>query len=466
MGKSSSEGWGLGLLLVFFPDEQHNNNNNKQCEKRKSNNNSQGKWSYASPFGSSTTCSLIHSRAQSTLSICVLIVFFTLFLFTLSTFDRTLPPKIDFPRRLMLSDHTTNKTPPPPPPTTTFALQGLGTQYRRGTRAMPDLVVAHLTEDTNPHHLKLFLRTLHRSGLTSRADVLFIFPNSQSPNFTATIHQENHSFSTLINRQTHHNNNNNNSTTTHKISSNFEAAHFVSKSKNGGAEPIWGTKQQHQIGNGTMTESTRPSWGSVVGFESAELDPENSLAGFTDGDPPMRLRRWACYPMLLGRLRRNFKHVLLADVKEVVLLGDPLGRVRTRPPDSVSVWTAFDHSASHHNNKNRSHWKRRSVTADVIAGGIRGIRRLSVAVLNEIVRSAVKERRGKGGAKVRVSDSAVLSQLVRNESLLKSVNVDVTELVPSHDSVRVVSGPGGVGDVILKEICGAIKDASSVYSDC
>src|SRR5581483_4724196 len=37
---------------------------------------------------------------------------------------------------------------------------------------------------------------------------------------------------------------------------------------------------------------------------------------------------YTCYPMILGRVRRNFKHVMLVDVNKVLLLGDPLGRVK------------------------------------------------------------------------------------------------------------------------------------------
>ncbi|KAF3557239.1 hypothetical protein F2Q69_00014890, partial [Brassica cretica] len=44
------------------------------------------------------------------------------------------------------------------------------------------------------------------------------------------------------------------------------------------------------------------------GFDFPELDQENSLSGFMD-HVLITLRRWA-YPMLLGRLRRNFKHVM------------------------------------------------------------------------------------------------------------------------------------------------------------
>jgi hypothetical protein len=43
---------------------------------------------------------------------------------------------------------------------------------------MNDLVVAHVVEDVTDDELRLFSRALHRSGLTARADIVFIFATS------------------------------------------------------------------------------------------------------------------------------------------------------------------------------------------------------------------------------------------------------------------------------------------------
>lgn len=70
------------------------------------------------------------------------------------------------------------------------ALQGMGTLLRVGTRAMHELIVAHLTEDTTSEELRLFLRSLHRSSLTARADVVLLFPSSPMPIAMANVIQE------------------------------------------------------------------------------------------------------------------------------------------------------------------------------------------------------------------------------------------------------------------------------------
>lgn len=61
------------------------------------------------------------------------------------------------------------------------ALQGMGVTFRKGSRAMSELVVAHLHDTTTPAEFRLFLRTLHRSGVTSRADVVLLFPAGGHP---------------------------------------------------------------------------------------------------------------------------------------------------------------------------------------------------------------------------------------------------------------------------------------------
>ncbi|MCI08771.1 hypothetical protein A2U01_0029850, partial [Trifolium medium] len=188
-------------------------------------------------------------------------------------------------------------------------------------------------------------------------------------------------------------------------------------------EPLWGNKIRTQ--NKTTSNTTNSlSYGSVLSFDATELDPENSLAGFLDR-VPFSLRRWACYPMLLGRVRRNFKHVMLVDVKSVLILRDPFGRVKNRSPESVFLFNK-------HGKKISSNQK--VVLPAVVIGGARGVRRLSNAVMIEIVRAATQHRKKRNS----VSESSVLSQLASNEFLLRSKNVQLTvsnELIPEASSL-------------------------------
>ncbi|KAJ7942440.1 Transmembrane protein, partial [Quillaja saponaria] len=91
----------------------------------------------------------------------------------------------------------------------------------------------------------------------------------------------------------------------------------------GEPETLWGKRNRSNysdsdVGERETSDATRLTYGSVLSFDATELDPENSLAGFLEY-VPMSLRRWACYPMLLGRVRRNFKHVMLVDVKNLMV---------------------------------------------------------------------------------------------------------------------------------------------------
>ncbi|KAK7285612.1 hypothetical protein RJT34_20388 [Clitoria ternatea] len=428
----------MGLLLVLFPQD-----NNTIADKSKLN--------FSFPSSSSVSKRSLFSKTQSTISICALLLFTTLLLFTLSTIPNpTLP---------------TRRPPLLKPPKHHFALQRMGTLYRRGTKPMNDLLICHVSDQTPLHDFRSFLRLLHRSSLTASTDVVFLFPSSSSSSkFAPVIIQENDAFSSLIHLHAQFN-----STRWRQTpKSNFDPNRFLPKGNQFG-EPLWG----HKI----RTNSSRPdslSYGSVLSFDASELDPENSLAGFLDRTP-LSLRRWACYPMLLGRVRRNFKHVMLVDVRTVLILKDPLGRVRNRTPDSVFLFSKADK----HNKKSQ-----RAVQPAVVMGGARGVRRLANAVMVEIVRAATQHKKKKNS----VSESVVLSQLVGSEFMLKNWNVN---LVASTESIPEASSLGGHGHnsgsastsfsdyviiqrglndhdlnyVIKRQICSFVVD-SSVYRDC
>lgn len=355
------------------------------------------------------------------------------------------------------------------------ALQGLGTLYRRGTRAMADLAVAHVAEDVSDDELRLFLRALHRSGVTARADVVLVFASSSSK-FDSVIRDESESFSELVRR--HRTTSSSKNLKTSPLS--FDLAQFKARKKEAG-ELLWGKRVRSGFANNSddLTESTHKlSYGSVVGFEVSELDPENSLSGFLD-HVPMSLRRWACYPMLLGRVRRHFKHITLVDVKSLILLGDQLGLVRNRSPESVHFFAKSESSNSKHGRRNsdktQSHY---AVNSAVITGGARGIRRLSSAMLTEIVRAATAAQQHKRRSPV--TEAGILNQLIGNEFLLRNV-----EVIKSADSVPEVSELGcksasflghtvvqrgnsnghDFKSLVMKRICSSEFD-SSVYSDC
>ncbi|CAN6930466.1 unnamed protein product [Brassica oleracea] len=388
--ETKNSGRGMGFLLVFFPD--HND---------------------VSPSSSPATTTtlfrtrsshLLLSKAQSTISICILLLFLTLFLFTLSTFEpSSVSPAVSpcsHRRFLLARTVSVAKTRP-------LALQRMGTLFLRGTTCMHDLVVAHVDSDTTEEDLRLFMRLLHRSGVTFRSDVVLLFNSPSSvTRLTHMIEEENVSFLKLVDVHRNSNSSNQNDSVL-----GFNLTRFMKKqSKKAVSEPIWG-KKKHRVNDSALnetTESTELTHGSVVGFDGAELDPENSLSGFIE-HVPISLRRWACYPMLLGRVRRNFKHVMLVDAKTSLFVGDPFTRIRNRSPESVLFF-------SKHSNKKSS-----DINPAVLIGGAKGIRRLSSAMHTEIVRAAMQQQQHT--RKSFVSESVVLSQLVGNVHMTKSIEV-------------------------------------------
>ncbi|KAL6987153.1 hypothetical protein U1Q18_012908 [Sarracenia purpurea var. burkii] len=358
----------------------------------------------------------------------------------------------------------------------------MGTLYRRGTKSMNDLIVGHVIESLTPQELRLFLRLFHRSGLTSRSDLVLILPSSSSSSsshlaeFENVILEENESFTKLVKRSQELNS-----------STSFDATRFMKsrgKGREWGGEPIWGRRiRMSNYSEEGEDELTRLNYGSVVGFVVDELDPENSLSGFLD-HVQMSLRRWACYPMLLGRVRKNFKHVILVDVKEVWLLGDPLGPIRTRGPETVWLSTESTSPNKQHGRKNsaktRSHGEK-PVNSAAVMGGARGVRRLSNAMLTEIVRAATQHRR-----KNSVTESGLFNDLVRNEFVLKNANVVVvlTGSIPDASSLTELSSNSGsflslsnytlvrrgnsnidITSIVMKQLCSLDLDIS-VYNDC
>ncbi|CAH8384684.1 unnamed protein product [Eruca vesicaria subsp. sativa] len=434
---SNNGGRGMSFLLVFFPDHTDLSPSPSSSS------------SPPTTLFRARSSRLLLSKAQSTISICLLLLLLTLFLFTLSTFE---PPSsssavVSHRRRFLLTRDVARNN-------NRFALQGMGTLFLRGTKSMHDLIVAHIPSDTTEEDLRLFLRLLHRSGVTSKSDVVLLTNSGRS--FNGLVREENHSFLKLVDLYR------NNLNRTESVWG-FNHSRFIkNQSGNDTSEPIWGKTKTKTHNN----ETELITHGSVVSFDVAELDPENSLSGFMD-HVPITLRRWACYPMLLGRVRRSFKHVMLVDAKTSLIIGDPLTRIRNRThrPESVILFS----------NKHKKTTSE-SVNPAVIIGGARGIRRLSSAMHTEIVRAAMMQRKKRSS----VSESAVLSQLVGSVHLTKGIEVvGMSEVVAEASSLAELrtrnSAAASVRDcdmilrgnvmaaVIMKRVCSL---DSSVYSYC
>uniref|UniRef100_A0A3Q7ICN3 DUF7780 domain-containing protein n=1 Tax=Solanum lycopersicum TaxID=4081 RepID=A0A3Q7ICN3_SOLLC len=54
----------------------------------------------------------------------------------------------------------------------------MGTLFRKGTRSMSDLIVAHVIESVNVQELKLFKKLINRSKISSNFDILFVLPKN------------------------------------------------------------------------------------------------------------------------------------------------------------------------------------------------------------------------------------------------------------------------------------------------
>ncbi|KMT15035.1 hypothetical protein BVRB_3g061590 [Beta vulgaris subsp. vulgaris] len=511
---NNNEGWGMGFLLILFHhhpdggagDTDNNNAHHSPFTKKKAS------FSLSSPSFAAKSTNLLLSKTQSTLSICGILVFTTLLLFTLSTFE---PTSVlhhhahPLSRRFLTQQQeqeskkhskisksntvfsyfslssTTNAGNFTRIATTSPALHRMGALYLRGSKAMTDLVVGHVAEDTTEKELTTFLRVIQHSGLLSRSDIVFIFSSAVAESrFGRLLKSECDSFLRLVQLGGE----------LGKFTElNSGLTRYSREVGEGEKEPMWGRKRV----NSTDAELTRSSYGSVMSFDASELDPEDTLSGFLD-HVPMSLRRWASYPMLLGRVRRQFKHILLVDVKSKLILSDPFSRVRNRTSESVFLWSNSDAELTRHHGKRNSGKGREAASSPkaqlnpgIIVGGSRGVRRFASAALTEIVRVVIEH---KGRGRSLITESGLVNQLVHSGHLLKNIIlITPTESMPELSSLtglksvdsgsnflklsdyfsvvqRGHSSSGGgsfdIDNVVIKEICASHKLYSSVYSDC
>ncbi|GMH08163.1 hypothetical protein Nepgr_010003 [Nepenthes gracilis] len=427
--KSSSQlGWGMGFLLIFFPEDD---SGKKKTLYSLSSSSSTAAAAKSSRF---TASSPLLAKIYYTLSICALLVFTTLLLFT---FEPTYPHHHHTSRRHLLIKPRIN---PPNPqfslseiPTifnrnslkggasatasATTALQGMGTLYRRGTKAMRDLIVGHVPEDVEVREFRSFLRILHYVGLPSRTDLVLIFPSPSSSLLSRVVEEENESFLKLVNLYAESNGTILDSAGHNELIRYLRIGTEKEEKIKKETATLWGKGTRNNYSD--SGQSDHLSYGSIVGFEASELDPENSLAGFLD-NVPLCLRRWACYPMLLGRIKRNFKHMMLVDVKDLLILKDPFAKVRNRSPESLLLWTYQENESGKRGRRNSAKTHQKPVSPAIIAGGGRGVRRFSTAMLTEIVRATI-EHKGKG--RNSVTELGLVNQLVHSFYALKDVNL-------------------------------------------
>jgi len=267
------------------------------------------------------------------------------------------------------------------------ALEGMGTLFRRGKRSMTELLVAHLAENTSTHDLRLFLRTLHRSGMTARADVVLLFPWRPLPMaMLDVIHEEEQSFHKLLHyfrpsparlrsisdhvgaaaptlfdqSSRAHNHAPGMMSSTLDIDnpvgaaipasfaniSVFNAAAFwkmaasEDQSSRSGTQNIWGSSSRIRYPAAAEEDDLKvlredgqdgysATYGSIVGFDMQELDPADAMRAFIN-EPPAELRRWVCYQILLGILRQKYRHVMLSEVRGLLVLKDILAPLKKK----------------------------------------------------------------------------------------------------------------------------------------
>lgn len=285
---------------------------------------------------------------------------------------------------------------------------------------MSELIVAHLSEETSPNQLRLFIRTLFRGGAMARADLVVLFPSSPPESHASVIQEEIESFRQLVSdrfaaelpvkdrRKS-------------LSAFNFDAYKHLANDSDKESRSLWGSSQKQGVlgasstvafpagetAGGVVPAARAVAWGSVVGFEAAELNPEDALSGFIDA-AGMQTRRWACYEMLLGKVRRRFRHVLAVGVEATLVLGDPLAATRKR--NAPYLLLAYQEEGRRRRRRAGEESKKRRVAASsaAFAGSLKRARELSAAMSVGIVRMALERR-----SRAAFHDSAVLSRVVQ-----------------------------------------------------
>jgi hypothetical protein len=388
------------------------------------------------------------------------------------------------------------------PPARAPALHGVGMLFRKGNRSMNELIAAHLTERVTDFELRMFVRTLYRSGALARADLVILFPRNsvRDEGIYSVIEEECDLGFKKVSSYFDPSGDYRNGSTVGNFSSlsvfNTEAFRRAAEEKNK-------RNKKGRDRSGTIRV------GSVMGFEMDELDPDNILESFID-DPPAQLRRWVCYQLLLGYLRHKYRSVLLARIGAVVILSDAMAAVRnssglfllteSRSWDIPAAGEEFlDSSQDRTPPRRRSRrrktsqkpqpratktaanrkkkmalleavygmeiWRsltmeerrKRMMSSGIIAGTMSAVRALSNAMVNEVIRVTMERK-----SRAAFPDQVPLSYLIHQTAVL-----DRKEKGNLH--LDGLCGHGrswaSLAQIIRRDLCSSPDDAA-LYPDC
>lgn len=325
------------------------------------------------------------------------------------------------------------------------AVHGMGMVFSRGRKGMRELIVAHMTEGVRDSELRIFVRTLYRSGALARADLVILFPaNSLSQSAINVVQDECDLGAKKLS----------------SCSSNVTVSNSVSFFNRAAFEEAAEELKERKRADSAIGA------GSVMGFEMEELDPYNLLDAFVE-DPPPQLRRWVCYQLLLGRLRHKYTTILLARIGSVVILGDVLASLRKNNANALLLlmesrsWdipaAEFFNTTHHHRKKLKAPpkspphprrankqvveavygvdaWRslsgeerrRKLISSGIIAGSMRAVRALSAAMVNEIVGIGQRHRHGQ---RAPFPDQVALSYMVYRSSVVARKVTDAVLLI-------------------------------------
>jgi hypothetical protein len=109
------------------------------------------------------------------------------------------------------------------------------------------------------------------------------------------------------------------------------------QSSRSGTQSIWGSSSRIrypeeddlQVLREDGQDGYSATYGSIVGFDMQELDPADAMRAFIN-EPPAELRRWVCYQILLGILRQKYRHVMLSEVRGLLVLKDILAPLKKK----------------------------------------------------------------------------------------------------------------------------------------
>lgn len=391
------------------------------------------------------------------------------------------------------------------PPARAPALRGMGVLFKKGNKSMNELIVAHLTERVTDFELRMFVRTLYRSGALARADLVILFPRRDGGLYKVIEEECDFGFKKLGSCFDSSGSEYRNASSVGNSSSTMFSV-FNTEAFRRAAEEIKNKNKRNKKGRDLPGMI---GVGSIMGFEIEELDPDNLLESFID-NPPAQLRRWVCYQLLLGYLRHKYTSVLLARIGAVVILSDAMAAVRnsnglfllteSRSWDVPADGEEFLDSTQDRTRPRRRLWRRktsektqlqatktaakrkqkmalmeavygaekwrslsgeerrkRMMSSGIIAGTMSPVRALSNAMVNELIRVTIERK-----SRAAFPDQVPLSYLIHQTSVLGSKG-------KGNLYLDGLSGHGrswaSLAHIIRGDLCNSPDDAA-LYPDC